>query len=117
MRVIFLDIDGVLSSKTHNPRKLPYVIDPKLLKRFERLLERTGAKVVLSSTGRYDAAGLFSAKRQGVPFIGVTPDMPHKPRRKEILAWLKGHPKVARYVVIDDDDDGLDDLPLFQPSA
>ena len=118
MKVIFLDIDGVLNcSKTHNPRNLPYVIDPKLLTRFERLLERTGAKVVLSSTWRYDPAGLFSAKRQGIPFIGVTPDMPHKPRRKEILAWLKGHPKVARYVVIDDDDDGLDDLPLFQPSA
>jgi len=99
MKVIFLDIDGVLNcSKTHNPRNLPYVIDPKLLKRFERLLERTGAKVVLSSTWRYDPAGLFSAKRQGVPFIGVTPDMPHKPRRKEILSWLKGHPKVARYL-------------------
>ena len=62
MKVIFLDIDGVLNcSKTHNPRNLPYVIDPKLLKRFERLLERTGAKVVLSSTWRYDPAGLFSA--------------------------------------------------------
>jgi hypothetical protein len=118
MKVIFLDIDGVLNcSKTRNPRNLPYVMDPKLLKRFKRLLERTGAKVVLSSTWRYDPAGLFSAKRQGIPFIGVTPDMPRKPRRQEILAWLKGHPKVARYVVIDDDDDGLDDLPLFQPSA
>jgi hypothetical protein len=29
----------------------------------------------------------------------------------------QGHPKVARYVVIDDDDDELDELPLFQPSA
>src|SRR5271170_3545479 len=53
MRVIFLDIDGVLNcSKTHNPRKLPYVIDPKLRRRFERLLEHTRAKVVLSSTWR-----------------------------------------------------------------
>ena len=118
MRVIFLDLDGVLNcSKTHNPRKLPYVIDPKLLRRFGRLLERTRAKVVLSSTWRYDPAGLFSAKRQGIRFIGTTPDMPRKPRRNEILAWLKGHPKVARYVVIDDDDDELDELPLFQPSA
>jgi len=118
MRVIILDLDGVLNcSKTHNPRKLPYVIDPTLLRRFERLLERTRAKVVLSSTWRYDPASLFSAKRQGIRFIGTTPDMPRKPRRNEILGWLKGHPKVARYVVIDDDDDELDELPLFQPSA
>ena len=43
--------------------------------------------------------------------------MPRKPRRNEILALLKGHPKVARYVVIDGDDDELDELPLFQASA
>lgn len=77
MKIIFLDIDGVLNcEKTPNPRKLRYIVDPKLLKRFERLIERTGAKVVLSSTWRYDPAGLFSAKHWGIPFIGVTPDMP-----------------------------------------
>jgi hypothetical protein len=66
--IVFLDIDGVLNcKKTPNPRKLPYIIDPKLLKRFEGLLERTGAKVVLSSTWRHDPAGLFSAKHWGVP--------------------------------------------------
>jgi hypothetical protein len=118
MKIIFLDIDGVLNcKKTFNPRKLPYIIDPKLLKCLETLLERTGAKVVLSSTWRYDPAGLFSAKHWGVPFIDVTPDMPTQPRRNEVLAWLKEHPGVDRYAVIDDEDDELDDLPLFQPSA
>lgn len=43
--------------------------------------------------------------------------MPKKPRRDEILTWLKRHPKVQRFVVIDDEDDELDQLPLFQPSA
>jgi hypothetical protein len=118
MKIIFLDIDGVLNCrKTPNPRKLPYVVDPKLLSRFKRLLERTGAKVVLSSTWRYDPAGLFSARHWGIPFIDVTPDMPKRPRCSEILAWLKAHPKVKRYAVIDDEDDELDELPLFQPSA
>jgi HAD domain in Swiss Army Knife RNA repair proteins len=118
MKVIFLDIDGVLNSdQTPNPRKLPYVVDRKLLTRFKRVLKRTGAKVVLSSTWRYDPAGLFSATYHGVPFLDVIPDMPHRPRRAEILSWLKKRPKVERFVVIDDDDDELDDLPLFQPSA
>jgi hypothetical protein len=118
MKVIFLDIDGVLNcKKTPNPRKLPYIVDSKLLKRFESLLERTDAKVVLSSTWRYDPAGLFSAKHWGVPFVGITPDMPKQPRRNEVLAWLKEHPDVDRYAVIDDEDDELDELPLFQPSV
>jgi hypothetical protein len=43
--------------------------------------------------------------------------MPDRPRRDEILAWLDGHPEVARYAVIDDEDDELDELPLFQPSS
>src|SRR5436190_2364203 len=117
MKVIFLDIDGVLNCKTtRNSRNLPYVVDPKLLRRFKRLLDRTGAKVVLASTWRYDPAGLFSARRAGIPFMDVIPDMPKRPRRDEVLAWLKRHPKVKRFVVIDDEDDELDQLPLFQPS-
>jgi|SRR3954463_12712175 HAD domain in Swiss Army Knife RNA repair proteins len=118
MKIIFLDIDGVLNcKKTPNPRKLPYVVDKKLLGRLKRLLRRTKAKVVLSSTWRYDPAGIFSAKYHGIPFIDCIPDMPHRPRREEIQRWLKRHPQVKKYVVIDDDDDELDELPLFQPSA
>ena len=118
MKLIFLDIDGVLNCpKTPNPRSFPYVIDDRLLARFRQLLERTGASVVLSSTWRYDPAGIFSAKRYGVPFIDVTPDMPNEPRCKEILEWLRNHPEVTRYVVIDDEDDELEGLPFFQPSS
>jgi len=118
MKVIFLDIDGVLNCKTTpNPRGFPYVVDKRLLRRLKTLLEDTGAKVVLSSSWRIDPAGLFAAKHWGVPFIGICPDMPNSPRSKEVLAWLKRHPKVTRFAVIDDEDDELDELPLFQPSA
>lgn len=72
---------------------------------------------MLTSTWRYDPAGLFSARRYGIPFIGCTPDLPQRPRREEIHAWLKKHPRVTRHAVLDDDDDGLDTMPLFQPSA
>jgi hypothetical protein len=118
MKVIFLDIDGVLNcSKTRNPRKFPYVIDKRLLARLQKLLDRTGAKVVLSSSWRLDPIGLFAAKHWGVPFIDVCPDNPKSRRCKEILDWLSDHPKATRYAIIDDEDDGLDDLPLFQPSG
>jgi hypothetical protein len=117
MKVLFTDIDGVLNCrKTHNPRKLPYVVDPLLLARFEKILKATQAKVVLSSTWRYDPAGLFSAKHWGIPFEDVLPDMPGRPRRDEILSWLSANPTVTRYAVLDDEDDELDDLPLFQPN-
>jgi hypothetical protein len=118
MKVIFLDIDGVLNcSKTRNPRKFPYVVDRRLLTRLQKLLDRTGAKVVLTSSWRLDPVGLFAAKHWGVPFIGASPDKPRSPRCKEILDWLSEHPRVTRYAVIDDEDDELDELPLFQPSA
>ena len=74
MKVIFLDIDGVLNcKKTPNPRSLPYMIDRRLLARFKRLLKRTRAKVVLTSTWRYDPAGLFSAKRWAFPLSASRP--------------------------------------------
>jgi hypothetical protein len=118
MKVIFLDIDGVLNcSKTPNPRKFPYVVDKRLLARLQRLLDRTGAKVVLSSSWRLDPIGRFAAKHWGVPFIDVCPDQPKSPRCKEILSWLSDHPKATRYAIIDDEDDDLDNLPLFQPSG
>jgi HAD domain in Swiss Army Knife RNA repair proteins len=118
MKVIFLDIDGVLNcTKTPNPRDFPYIVDKRLLARLQKLLDRTGAKVVLASSWRCDPVGLFAAKHWGVPFMDVCPDMPKSPRRTEVLTWLARHPKVTRYAVIDDEDDGLDELPLFQPSS
>jgi hypothetical protein len=116
MKVIFLDIDGVLNCKqTPNPRKFPFIVDPVLLERLNRLLKLSGAQVVLSSNWRYDPAGIFSAKHYGIPFIDTTPDLPKEPRCNAILDWLRRHPDVGRFIVIDDEDDELDTLPLFQP--
>jgi len=117
MKVIFLDIDGVLNCKcTPNPRKFPFMVDPTLLKRLNRLLDMTGAQIVLSSNWRYDPAGIFSARYYGVRFIDSTPDLPGRSRGEAIAEWLRSHPTVERFIVIDDEDDGLDSLPLFQPS-
>jgi Swiss Army Knife RNA repair-like protein len=117
-KVIFLDIDGVLNcDKTPNPRKFPYVVDKRLLARLKKLLNQTRAKIVLSSSWRLDPVGLLAAKYWDVPFIDTLPDIPKKTRRDEILSWLSNNPQVTRYAIIDDEDDELDDLPLFQPSS
>jgi HAD domain in Swiss Army Knife RNA repair proteins len=117
MKVIFLDIDGVLNcDATPNPRKFPYVIDKKLLARLKRLLERTGAKVVLTSSWRVDPIGRLAARHWGLPVFDCAPDLPKKTRRDEVLSWLADHPKVTCFAIVDDEDDELDELPLFQPS-
>jgi HAD domain in Swiss Army Knife RNA repair proteins len=118
LKIIFLDIDGVLNCEdTPNPRKFPYVVDSRLLELFRQLVRATGARVILSSTWRVDPVGLFAAKFYDVPFEDICPDMPGAPRCEELQAWLRKHPEVMRYVALDDDDDCLDELPLFQPSS
>ena len=118
MKVIFLDIDGVLNCKnrlTHanSPTSpmLRWCLNSAIC------LIPPGAKAVLSSTWRYDSIGVFSARHFGIPFIDTTPDLPDEPRCREILNWLEHHPEVERFAVLDDEDDDLDDLPLFQPSS
>ena len=118
MKAIFLDIDGVLNcDRTPNPRHFPYIIDKTLLARFRKLVEASGAHVVLTSSWRVDPIGLHAARFYEVPFDDICPDLPEEPRRTEILRWLAAHANCSRYVVIDDEDDELDELPLFQPSG
>jgi hypothetical protein len=81
MKVIFLDIDGVLNSdSTPNPRQFPYIVDDRLLARFKDLVRRTGAKVVLSSTWRVDPVGRLAAEHFEVTFEDICPDTPDAPR-------------------------------------
>ena len=59
MKVIFLDIDGVLNCiGSFNRTKTRFNgfvgMDPTLVARFNSLVEKTGARVVLSSTWRLD---------------------------------------------------------------
>ena len=117
MKVIFLDIDGVLNTtKARKPSKEAKVVEPALLNQLHWLLEQSGALIVLSSTWRHEPNGLTSARRLGIPFRDVLPDLRPRPRNEEIVAWLKAHSDVYRFVVIDDDDDCLDAFPLFQPT-
>ena len=54
MKLIFLDIDGVLNYEGYGrlTRSGTRFVDPVLIKRLKKIIDCTGAKVVLSSTWR-----------------------------------------------------------------
>ena len=116
MKVIFLDIDGVLNDDTTPTRtksRLVFIDQEKLL-RLKRIVEATRAKIVLSSTWRYerdnpkyngDFLELQEAFRQvGLEFYSFTPEDVYGIRRgMEIGAWLRLHPEVDQYIILDDE--------------
>lgn len=122
MRVLFLDIDGVicttLSTRLSALLRLPLerqVFDPLALHWLRRLVRRSGAEIVLCSSWR-DAlevedplcrafiANLYDRlARNGTPISDAAPRLPGGNKGEEILAWLAEHPG-ARYVILDDHD-------------
>jgi hypothetical protein len=99
-------------------------IDGKKVRLLETLTQATGAKVVISSSWRRglskDYLGLY-LKCFGLTaeVIGSTPtdlhcreeyvqlheEFGHTMRGWEIQEWLKGHPEVSSYVILDDESD------------
>jgi HAD domain in Swiss Army Knife RNA repair proteins len=112
--VIFLDIDGVLNRSSSKSNR--HTIDPTLLDRFKRLRTALDARVVFVSTWRHELGGARRAHDLGIPFEDVVPDLRPCSRGDEVRAWLRSHPDVTRFVIMDDDDDGYGDMPLFQPN-
>jgi hypothetical protein len=120
MKVIFLDIDGVLN--THKTtRRLDCCneftfVDTRKVLRLREIIERTGAKLVLSSTWRFGAmSGAFFLEREALrelvaefrrlrcpKWVDITPWLPGCKRQKEIYAWLALHPEVDEFIIIDD---------------
>jgi hypothetical protein len=115
MRTVFLDIDGVLNSHAYDRERAPGEgnIDVTRLPLLRELIERTDAKVVLTSSWREhwdplgaqtDAVGEALAAtflRHGVPLYDRTPALDNN-RPAEISAWLADHPAVERFVILDD---------------
>lgn len=122
LRVIFLDIDGVLSHY-----KSRWNIDPQKVALLEKILKSTGAKIVVSSSWRVGCrdgkdfvdkmfstwrSELSSQKRDSLfieSIIDVTDHMGRE-RGDEIQRWLDAHEdEVETYVILDDDNDMLEE--------
>ena len=105
MKVIFLDIDGVLNYRGVSD------ICPKAVSLLNDLLEKTGANIVISSSWRiYMSMIRIREELVGAGFrfteriIGSTPCVPERERGYEIKLWLKQVP-VDKFVILDDRDD------------
>lgn len=117
MKIIFLDVDGVLncSSTTRGWGKMRFV-DTRKMYRVREICERTGAKVVISSSWRWGScedaspwdkvqweALLHEFDKHRIPVIGHTPFSFDNNRGNEIRTWMKmQEERIEEFVVIDD---------------
>lgn len=114
IKVIFLDIDGVLNnrefytkrSQDERVNKLSHPLDefdPDCVERMNQIVEATNAKVVISSDWRFTIGIENIFKEVGLNFeiYGKTPYR-YGLRYEEIHEWLDKHTEVEDYVIIDD---------------
>ena len=134
-KVLFLDMDGVLNTgwwysqmDRNTPKdKYGYAFDPRSVANLKKILEETGAEIVISSSwksfGLSELEEMWQERRLPGKLIGITPnsvsdekllnaDLDHMElfsiRGIEIKEWLDKHGKnVSHYVIIDDMDNFL----------
>jgi len=129
MKVIFLDIDGVLNSNFWNDTHQKEISDGTLIDEEKvillgQLIRNTNAKIVLHSGWKFwfnseikplrrEAEELISMlEKEGIKIYDVTPDYTTEEIRKskkfslvkarEILAWISQHDNIEKWIVIDD---------------
>lgn len=115
MKLIFLDVDGVLNM--HGSGGL-FTLNKKRLRLLEKIVKETGAEVVVSSTWRNYPDHMKKLMRclnyRGIKVSGITKrlglasDGERYYRGHEIQDYLDNHPEIENYVILDDDSDMLD---------
>lgn len=135
IKVLFLDIDGVLNTgwwytqmNGNSPKdKYGYAFDPHSVANLKKILDETGADIVISSSwksfGFSELEDMWQDRGLPGKLIGITPnsvsdemllnaDLDHMElfsiRGMEIKEWLiKNGKHVSHYVIIDDMDNFL----------
>jgi len=126
MKLIFLDVDGVLNTR-------PGSLDSDKIQLLREIVEKTGAEVVLSTSWRevprMKERLLKVLRFYGITPIGSTPEIEYElqawgwatkaPRRDEIQSFLRGWVPCT-YVILDDDvnaDDGSEGWIWIDPKT
>lgn len=115
MKVLFLDIDGVVNSRATTSFRSLYPLDPHMAFMVGKIQLDTDCQVVLSSSWRHHPDGIKVVEESIVKILDKTPTLDKLGvRGHEIQAWLDQHPEVERYAILDDDADMLEEqLPNF----
>ena len=115
MKILFLDVDGVLNCKTTNFKTSLWPFDRHKAFLVGRILDKTDAKLVLSSSWRHHPDGVATVEKHVFKVYDKTPVLSGTYNRGyEIKAWLDDHPGVEKYAILDDDDDMIEGQVLFQ---
>ena len=102
MKVLFLDIDGVVNNKrTDKKFRNLMAIDPAMAALIQRIVQNTGCEIILSSSWRLFQNGRDEIERKVCKFADITPIL-YAPRGYEIKAWLTLHPEIQHYAILDD---------------
>ena len=123
MKVVFLDIDGVLNSYRTRAAHGEYprgfapedmlMFDQTAISLIGAIVRAAGAKVVLSSAWRVTYSFINAAKAFDLPIIGSTPVFDAS-RGAQIKYWLDEHKSdVECYAIIDDEVDLLPEQMTF----
>lgn len=122
MKILFLDIDGVLNSVRSAiafdgypyPNRYEEKFDEVAVQLIRTLCNNTKAVIVLSSTWRHGLDLVAFGNKMKLPIIDKTPVTKLSGYRgEEIAMWLKGK-QIEKYAIVDDDSDMLkEQLPYF----
>lgn len=114
MKILFLDVDGVLN--TYKTGGFLTVSKSKL-RLLSHIVKSTRCEIVLSSTWRRNVMGELDVLKKKLGYRGLvikdtTPIFDFCVRGTEIQHWLHSHPGVTRWCILDDDSDMLPDQLL-----
>lgn len=115
MKILFLDIDGVLNSERYvkSHQKAGVVIDETKMTLLKAIIEKTGALIVLTSSWREhwnreselcDSSGIEINEIFGKFALSVfdkTTDE-RMPREQQIRSYLDSLPRIDSFAIVDD---------------
>ena len=111
MKVIFLDMDGVLNSdayfdkiKNQDIEGIESDVDVKTVRLLKKCVDETGANVVVTASARYRriGSGLMELLAQNGIHADRTPLIRNE-RGIEIKKYLSEHPEIEDFVILDDE--------------